>query len=251
VNRFHVPPPWGEQILFSTAQAHQLSRVLRLQIGDRLQVFDGAGVEADVELTLVTPKLAQGNPIALRRANWNAPWRPVLYLGAIRPQRFEWAIEKATELGVSRIVPLLTSRTTHAGVELSPTRLSRWRQIAVEAAEQCGATYVPAIEQPCSLSQALAPSTMARVFAWEGEGQVSPLAEIMESMVRLPRSGLSEVAFFIGPEGGFDALEVNAARQAGCLIATLGERILRSETAAIAVLATLALTGNVATPKRE
>src|SRR5579885_2869653 len=118
VHRFYVqdlalPAP------FSAEQAQQIARVLRLRPGERVALFDGRGRSAELLLEIVTPKAVTGTlvPGSERTLPWPLPARPVLYLALIRPQRFEWAIEKATELAAWRIVPLLSEHTAHGGAE--------------------------------------------------------------------------------------------------------------------------------------
>jgi 16S rRNA (uracil1498-N3)-methyltransferase len=245
VHRFYVkdltlPAP------FSAEQAQQIARVLRLRPGERVALFDGRGRSVELVLEAVTPKAVAGTPVpgSDRLSPWPLAVRPVLYLALIRPQRFEWAIEKATELAAWRIVPLLSERTAHGGAELSETRLRRWQSIAIEAAEQCGSAYVPEVAPPLALPAALRQPAVLRLFAATGDGE---RVSVRAALRGLPAAGpatdspdrLPEVAIFIGPEGGFSEVELTLARAAGCRLVTLGPLTLRAETAALAALVAL------------
>ncbi|HLZ72220.1 MAG TPA: RsmE family RNA methyltransferase [Dehalococcoidia bacterium] len=245
MHRFHLPK-LHEQQTFAAEQVRQIGRVLRLQPGDRVEVFDGRGRTAELRLESVTREAVTGAlvPGSEREVPWPSPVRPLLYLALIRPQRFEWAIEKATELAAWRIVPLLTQRTAHAGAELGAARLQRWQQIAVEAAEQCGSAYLPEVARPLPLAAALCEPAALRLFAWEGGGARLSMRRALHGAPRdAPASGdlggVPAVAVFVGPEGGFSEAEVAMARQAGCRLLTLGPLTLRAETAAVAALVAL------------
>ncbi len=232
---------------FSAEQAQQIARVLRLRPGERVALFDGRGRSAELLLEIVTPKAVSGTivPGSERTLPWPLPARPVLYLALIRPQRFEWAIEKATELAAWRVVPLLSERTAHGGAELGEARLRRWRTIAIEAAEQCGSGYVPEVAPPLALADALREPAALRLFAaTDANGE---RVTVRAALRGLPDAGavasspdlLPQVAVFIGPEGGFGEAELGLARAAGCWLVTLGPLTLRAETAALAALVAL------------
>ncbi|HZQ37326.1 MAG TPA: RsmE family RNA methyltransferase [Dehalococcoidia bacterium] len=252
MHRFYVPE-FARPAPFSGEQAQQIARVLRLRPGDRVELFDGRGRSAELLLEIVTPKAVAGTivPGSERTVPWPLRARPVLYLALIRPQRFEWAIEKATELAAWRIVPLLTERAAHSGSELSESRLRRWRSIAIEAAEQCGSAYVPEIASPLALPDALHEPAALRLFASTASGDDggerlpvrTAVRELPGGAVRAAGAAASspddlpETAVFVGPEGGFTDHELALA--AGCRLVTLGPLTLRAETAALVALAAL------------
>jgi 16S rRNA (uracil1498-N3)-methyltransferase len=234
----------GDPVSFSVEQAQQIARVLRLRPGERVEIFDGRGHVAELVLDAVTPKAVAGTivPGSERLVPWPLPLRPLLYLALIRPHRFEWAIEKATELAAWRIVPLLTERTAHGGVVLSAARLRRWQSIAAEAGEQCGAAYLPAIAAALPLAAALREPAALRLLAWEGAGERQSMREALRAAplaTGAATAEIPEVAIFVGPEGGFTTAEVELARAAGCRLATLGPLTLRAETAALVALVAL------------
>ncbi len=162
----------------------------------------------------------------------------MLYQSLIRPQRFELVLEKGTELGVSRFVPLVSSRaqvrTTGPAGEGGTQRAARWRRIVTEAAEQSGRGRVPAIDPPSLFEDAVSASggPGLRLLPWEGER-----SQGLRSYLRALEDRPAAVSVFIGPEGGFAEDEVRLAREAGCVTISLGPRILRSETAGIVAAA--------------
>jgi len=212
-------------------EAHRyLARVLRVQSGDAVDLFDGRGLEVGATVTSVGPRdltLALGE-----RRRMPLPDAPPVTLlqGLPRAERMDLIVQKATELGAARVVPVRTARTA-AGQQ---ARLDRWERIAREAARQCGrpelleiAPLLPLVEA----SEGLAPGG-ARVVAWEE----APGAPALHALVPAKPSS---VAVLSGPEGGLTHDEVALATSAGFEIATLGPRILRTETAAIAALAAI------------
>ncbi len=150
-----------------------------------------------------------------------------LYQALIRPQRFELVLEKATEIGVSRFVPVLSGRgqvRTTGGSQ----RSVRWRRIVTEAAEQCGRGRVPVVDPPTKLEDALGLASGLKLVPWEGERTLG-LRSALRSLDEVPE----RVSLLIGPEGGLAESEVAQAREAGWLPVSLGSRVLRSETAGI------------------
>jgi 16S rRNA (uracil1498-N3)-methyltransferase len=244
MHRFYLPGARepGTAVAFSPMQSKQLVRVLRMRPGELVETFDGAGTVHTVALHAIGSSCTTGTVTAVHRIAWPLPWRPVLYLALIRTQRFEWAIEKATELGACRIVPLVTARVAHGDSGVSPTRLARWQQIAVEASEQSGSAFVTRVDRPLDLRQALREDARLCLLAWEAHGVTARLESPAEAMRMglLDAQGVQpEVAIFIGPEGGFEDGEIEAAIEAGCRLVSLGPRILRAETAAVATLVML------------
>jgi 16S rRNA (uracil1498-N3)-methyltransferase len=199
-------------------------RTLRLRPGERLILFDEAGVEHEVELSRVTDRTAEGVIVASRRPKRESAFDLVLAPALLKGDRMDLVVEKATELGVRRIAPILSRHAVGRGA-----RVERWRRIAASAAEQSGRTRVPTIDAPVELAALVrAVWPPLRVFAWEGERTVS-----FES---LPPTAGAAIAV-VGPEGGFAPDEVAAARDAGFATVALAPRILRAETAAIVTAA--------------
>jgi len=159
VRRFFVPPGLlaDREVNLPPELARRLATVLRLKRGDRFVLADGAGRDYEVELTAVSPRSATAVVVGERPSPPEPSLELVLYQSLIRPQRFELVLEKGTELGVSRFVPLLSSRAqvrTSGGSQ----RLGRWRRIVTEAAEQSGCGRVPAIDPPAPFEDAVSAS---------------------------------------------------------------------------------------------
>src|SRR5947209_78818 len=157
MHRFYVPWTFGPgaTVVLSGGQAAQVARVLRMRAGELIETFDGRGARHLVELTTVRPISVHGVVREASMVDWPFPWRVTLYLSLIRPQRFEWAVEKAAELGAAVIMPLFSERCTHGDAGSGGNRLARWQQIAVEAAEQCGSAFVPQVAPVCRFAEAL------------------------------------------------------------------------------------------------
>lgn len=223
-------------VRFPPALAHQIRRVLRLRTGERVRVFDGTGVEHTVRLEVLSDREALG---VIESSDWprtEARLRVTLVQALLPRERFELALQKGTEVGVARFVPLLTERTIPAAT-LGEGRLERWRRIVVEAAEQSGRVVVPELTEPRTLGETLREAaTQPCLLAWEREQDRSIHQALSELMPAQP----SHLTLVIGPEGGFSAAEVATALQAGATAVSLGPRILRAETAG-PLLATLAL----------
>jgi 16S rRNA (uracil1498-N3)-methyltransferase len=149
----------------------------------------------------------------------------------VRPNRFDWAIEKCTEVGVDLIRPI-TSAHTARGDGASSSRAERWQRIAVEAAEQSGRLYVPVIEPPLAFDAALRRAGPPPLVFCDGSGEAL-------SALRALFPARGRVAVAIGPEGGWSEAELAAARAAGALVLRLGPHILRTETAAVVATAML------------
>ena len=220
----------GCDVQLSDETAHYLGKVLRVRPGDTLSLFNGEQGEflasiLSVDKKTITVKLVQAVPCHAD------PRLPIhLGLGLSRGERMDYAIQKATEAGVSSITPLLTERCeVKMRDDRKENRLQHWERIAISACEQCGRNLLPQILPPQSLAQ------------WVNAAQADvrlvlhPLADNTN-----PGSGRpASVALLVGPEGGLSPAEVDAAVQSGFSSLQLGPRILRTETAPLAAIAIL------------
>jgi len=198
-------------------------RTLRLGPGARLVLFDELGSEHEVELSRVAARAAEGVIVATRRPNREGALDLVLAPALLNGTKMDLVIEKATELGVRRIVPV-ASRHAIA----TAGRTDRWQRIAIAAAKQSGRTQVPTVDAPCSLAELVRqPWPGLRLLAWEAERD--------RSLTTLPTRALA-VVVVVGPEGGLTAEEVEDARAHGFVTIRLAPRILRAETAAVAAV---------------
>lgn len=223
--------------------AHQARDVLRVTPGDTLHLLDGAGGEYPAEVVALDRKRVIVRLGSRAEGRAEPSVRVVLCQGMLKAAKFEWVLQKCTELGVAAFMPLLTERAVAATEEAGEGKRRRWSRIVAEALEQCGGTRLPEISQPRPLMHALAslPPGGLALIPWE-EATALPLRAALQQPVTASGgvSHIAEVRIFIGPEGGFSAGEIALAQRAGAIPVTLGPRILRAETAAI-VAATIAL----------
>jgi 16S rRNA (uracil1498-N3)-methyltransferase len=243
--RFHADLPFSARLETALPEgATRHVQVLRLQPGEHIILFDGRGQEWSAEILSMGRRDVQVRMLEAR-SNTADPLRPVT-LAAVMPagDRFDWLVEKATELGVSTIQPLMSERSV---LRLSGDRAERkvqhWQGVAIAAAEQCGRAHVPVIAPVEALRSWLqdTPAT-TDTFKWLlSLGESRPLSERLADLACPPLS--TALCMLSGPEGGLTAAEEAAARSAGFLATSLGPRVLRAETAPLAVLSTLLTLG--------
>jgi 16S rRNA (uracil1498-N3)-methyltransferase len=236
MHRFFIPPDLlaADTVALPQDVAHQVRDVLRLRAGDRIVLLDNRGQEFVTDLRVVDRAAVRGFVVARRAGAAEPGVALVLYQGLLKAAKFEWILQKGTELGVQTFVPMRCQRTVAGLEEIGPTRIQRWQRILQEAAEQCGRAVIPDLAVPCALPTALAdqPPGTLRLFPWE-----EATATTLRAALAAPRHNsapITRVALFVGPEGGFTAAEAQLAAQHGARVVTLGRRILRAETAALA-----------------
>ena len=229
--RFFVDSVHSGQASIAGPDAHHLTRVLRVEPGQKFELSDNQNVYlAKVE---TARKDLVSFAILERMETPRPPLRSALLAALIKFDRFEWIIEKATELGVERFVPVETERTEKGLAAAAGKRLARWRRIAREASEQSRRTRLPEIDAPLHLSAAL---TFGADVRYVLEEQCAPP---VLSQLPAERHREDRVAVLTGPEGGWTERERSAIAAAGWKPVSLGPEILRAETAAIAGLAVL------------
>ncbi|MBF6591771.1 MAG: 16S rRNA (uracil(1498)-N(3))-methyltransferase [Ktedonobacterales bacterium] len=220
--------------------AHQTRDVLRLTPGDSLRLLDGVGGEYPAELIVVERKRVVVRLGGREVGRAEPTVRIVLCQGMLKGAKFEWVLQKGTELGVAAFVPLLCERAVAATEVAGASKWRRWEKILTEAVEQCGGTRLPELTAPRPLPDLLAdcPPGVVMLVPWEEE-TATPLRTALDAAVSALGSldALAEVRLFIGPEGGFAAAEVALARRHGARPVTLGRRTLRAETAALVAVA--------------
>ena len=223
-----APELAGQTIELHESAAHHATRVLRLAVGDALTLFDGTGGEYAATLVRVDRRGAAVRIESFRSVDRESPLALTLAQGIAASDAMEYAIRKATELGATSIQPLVTARSAPLpSGERGERRVAHWRQIAIAACEQCGRNRVPDVLPPRPLTEWLG--------AWKGSGIVlAPEAERALAALAQPPA---PIALLVGPEGGLDASEIRAASARGFHPVRLGPRVLRTETAAAAVLA--------------
>lgn len=239
--RFYLAPEEWSSPQLSDADTRHCAKVLRMKVGDRLVVFDGKGTETPAIITDLAKVAGHSRAaLALGSPSHTALLSCQITLAQAIPKAksMDWILQKSVELGVSRIVPLLTERTVfRCESEADAThKQTRWEAIAIEACKQCGQNWLPIIERPCSLEDLLKksdPSHLLLIASLEEES--ASLKRIISPLSPLP----THVTIMIGPEGDFTSGELAAAKQHGYLPITLGPLVLRSETAALYCLSVL------------
>jgi 16S rRNA (uracil1498-N3)-methyltransferase len=238
VRRVHLPPEriGPARAELSEPARHYLRHVLRLPPGGAVELFDGRGAAWDAVIEADYEGLRLG---ARREVTAGGP-ALILLVALAKGEKLELVVQKATELGVARVVPFAAARSVvQLDAEKGEARAVRWRRIAEEAARQCGRADLPEVAAPTTLAAALSGlGDGTRLVVLHGEGG-APLGA-------LGLEGAPAVAAVVGPEGGLTEEELEACRRAGALRGRLGPRTLRAETAAVAVVAVLqALVGDL------
>ena len=238
MRRFTIAPDrrQGSHVTFDRDESHHLARVLRLRPGDTVIAVDGSGHDYAVRLEHVGEGEATGTIVGIATRAVESPLAITLVQGVPKGDKMELIVRAATELGVACVVPALTERTI---VRLEPARWRersrRWQRVAKEAAKQSRRAVIPEVDIPRPLEAALERTAGAglRLCLWEGEA--TPLARTLDSLDAPPPT----VAVLVGPEGGLGRDEVLRARARGWQVASVGPRILRTETAGPALIAIL------------
>jgi 16S rRNA (uracil1498-N3)-methyltransferase len=232
---FHVPPSQisDDRVKISGREFHHLANVLRLQKGDEIVVLDGLGGIYKVRLISRSDEIAVGNITDHKRVAPPHVWVNVC-VGLPKSDKMDLIVQKCTELGAYRIVPVLCQHSvSKPPPERTEKRIARWQQIAVEASKQSHRSYFPLIPGMLDFHEALSDQEcdLRLIFAarpWE--------YTILKDVLKQNKTA-RKVELFIGPEGGFSEDEISLAISSGALPVSLGGNILRTETAAIAALA--------------
>lgn len=236
MHRFFVAPELvrqpGAVVTLPKELAHQVRDVLHLQPGEQVVLLDNSGDEIAASVAGVNKYAVAVQLLERRPGKSESPIRIILCQGLLKSARFEWILEKGTELGVSVFSPILCRRSMAGLEDAGTSKVQRWQRIITEAAEQSGRARLPQLLPTRTLKDALAsiPPGALALMPWEEEHDLS-LRDALKS------SAASTVVIFIGPEGGLTVEEVRQAQQHGAQIVSLGPRILRAETAALAAVA--------------
>lgn len=235
--RFDTDTQTGQAVIDGEDGRH-IARSLRMRTGEALTVSDGAGVDYDGEIEEIS-----GDTVTVRLTkqykNKSEPTlRVTLYPGMPKSDKLDLVVQKATEMGAAAVIPVLTDRSvSRPDAKSAAKKQERLQRIALEAAKQSGRGAVPQVGAMQSFKEAVRTARGTKILFYEGGGL--PLSKC------LPPDE-TEVSVFIGPEGGFAPEEVEFAKENGVVTATLGPRILRTETAPLAALAILMyMTGNM------
>ena len=233
MHRFFIPPNTihDNRVILRGDIVHQIRDVLRMRIGDSIILLDNSGFAHQTQLTAIERDTARGTV----SDRWHLETEPsahiTLYQGLLKGQKFDWVLQKGTEIGITAFVPVLAARCVVGNLEdVSGVRIERWERIVVEAAEQAGRASLPHLANPTLFIHAceLAAHGGLSLIAWEEEHNRS----LREALAQVPKS--KQLNLFIGPEGGFAEEEIAVAKAHGVIPVSLGPRILRAETAGLA-----------------
>ncbi|MBT8087075.1 MAG: 16S rRNA (uracil(1498)-N(3))-methyltransferase [Gammaproteobacteria bacterium] len=223
----------GSEVQLDAERARYLGRVLRLRAGDSVLVFDGSGKEFEATLSRIGKS---GAVLSVGEASMPARESSLklhLVQGISRGERMDFVVQKATELGVKRITPVLTEHgVVKLDAERAEKRRAHWQKVATSACEQCGRVRLPLVDAPVPLNE------------WFGQSPSSADIDLIltpgaPSSLNSIAAPVTKICILIGPEGGFSDSEYDNAAIAGFRPVSLGARILRTETAAVAALALL------------
>ncbi len=239
LTRIYVPASNGklmagvEAELPQTAGEH-VTRVLRLRIGAAITLFDGLGGEWSAQITSIARTNVRARCIEHSAVERESPLTITLLQSLARGEKMDWVIQKATELGVARIIPLTAERSVvQIDDERAPRRLAHWQAVAASACEQSGRNRLPVISGPLAFAAACNADLPSARLVLDPEAS-RPLASALGDE--------TQVAVLIGPEGGLTTTELDGAQHSGFVSVSLGPRVLRTETAAVAALTAIQLT---------
>jgi 16S rRNA (uracil1498-N3)-methyltransferase len=239
MSRFFSPPETvkNDIVELGLEETHHITKVMRLKVGDEITVFDGskeyAGIIKDIKSKRTLIRISSSCTHNLKNI-----LNVTLAIGLPKYKKMDLIVQKATELGVKQIIPLITHRSIISfSKETGLKKVKRWQQIAIAACKQSGRIDVPHIEQPVIFEQALNKSSDYDISftGWVGEKAESLKKYLDKSKI----SRDSKIICFIGPEGGFSNSEIELVRKKGITTVSFGERVLRCETAAMYVLSAL------------
>ncbi len=233
MKRLHFPNAAAGALRLEGPRFHHLIRVLRVRSGEALEVFDGRGTVftaqvGDVGAEAATLTLGPGAPQP-------APRAITIVQGLPKAEKLEWVLQKSTELGAAAFMPVFSERTVIKPSGREDTKVQRWQRIVEEAARQSGRADVPVVHAPQPLLDAVRALEGALVLVLDEEEEALPLSAAVATAL----STSQPLAILIGPEGGLSRAEVAQLQQRGAVPVTLGRRVLRTETAALAALAVL------------
>ena len=235
IPRVHIAQPLqaGREVLLPEQAGEHIVRVLRLERGHPLILFNGDGCEYDATLAVLAKRAVTADIHAVREVDRESPLKLTLAQGIARGEKMDWILQKATELGVARIVPLVTERTeVKLDEDRAERRLAHWRSVVAGACEQCGRTRLPQID---------APQRLDRWLGGLADGGVLRIALLPEGTIGLRQFPQvdNDALLCVGPEGGFSDNDVAMLAQARFHGLRLGPRVLRTETAGLTAIAAL------------
>lgn len=227
----------GDTITITGDDVNHIRKVLRLRTGEAITVCDGKGMDYSAEIEQLEAQYVSARVVGVRESGTEPPIEVVLFQGLPKSDKMDYIIQKTIELGISKIIPVITERTVVKidNKKDAENKRVRWQRISLEAAKQCNRGMVPVVEVPVSFEKALELSKEYELCMIPYEKERN---NKLKGLVKADPDR-RKIAVFIGPEGGFSEEEIERAEKQGVKPVTLGTRILRTETAGIAVLAIL------------
>jgi len=233
IHRFFVPIEnfSGDKVTLPPAVQSQLRRVLRHKEGDQVELMDGSGMVYRAELVAIADGKLEASLISSFLSTNEARLQLTLHIPLTQREKFEWILQKGTEIGVYSFQPYTSLRSLVQSKQISAAKLTRWQEIVREAAEQSGRAILPFIHQPVSFERNIQQITQYNqpVFAGLVDCDLPDLRSAIKRYIRLTDG----VHLITGPEGGFEDMEVTLMKTSGVIPFQLGKRVLRMETAAI------------------
>jgi len=231
----------GEKIVIGGEDAKHISLSLRARVGEKITACDGHGNDYDCEISEITKNEVTLSVLEAKKCASEPTLELTLYQALVKSDKFDFIVQKCTELGIKRIVPVIADRCISKPDDASLSKkLVRWNKIAREAAMQSGRGAVPVVEEAVTFTEALGrmKETDLSFLCYEAQPH-TPIKSIYEEVSG--KAPVRSAAFLIGPEGGISDREAESARNEGVYIAGLGPRILRTETAPLCVVSSLML----------
>ncbi len=238
MHRFFVPQLYSEEMFIEGVDARHISKVLRMQPKDRLQIVSDDGVSAVAEITAIASERVSVRCLEKLAESHEPRVRLVLAQGLAKGEKMDFIIQKAVEMGAYSVIPVAME---HSVVRLDGAKVAkkveRWQKIAESAAKQSKRDIIPQVQQVQSMAEMLANyDCTTKIIAYECEDRLSLKAALKAAEAA---GGIKDLLLIIGPEGGISEGELELARQAGAVPVSLGRRILRAETAGLVAISAI------------
>ena len=238
MHRFFVPQLYKEEMYIEGVDARHISKVLRMQPGDKLQIVSDDGVSAMAEITAIASERVSVRCLEKLAESHEPRVRLMLAQGLAKGEKMDFIIQKAVEMGAYSVIPVAME---HSVVRLDGTKaakkVERWQKIAESAAKQSKRDIIPQVQPVQSMAEMLANcDCTTKIIAYECEDRLSLKAALKAAEAA---GGIKELLLIIGPEGGISEGELELARQAGAVPVSLGRRILRAETAGLVAISAI------------
>ena len=218
------------EVVLEGQQAHQICNVLRKKISEHIIVLDNLGAEYEIELKTIGKEKVTGSIQKKRKAIGEPEVEITVFQSLLSREKFEWVLQKCTEVGVRRFVPIVTKRSIVQQESLKPGKSERWQRIIQEAAEQSARGIMPDLEKAVNFDKVI---TKLDDFDYKFMAHTKNQVKSLRWCLNNGGDKIKSITLFIGPEGGFTENEVQKARENNISVVSLGNRVLRTETAAV------------------